>query len=173
MERKNNQGFPEYDVHLIICFSFLNPPVYLIQKRSTSKYTVTSLPVEMILRFVNYLMIVLFSLAAVVQYNDPDPLRWMLIYGAACVASILYALKKLNWIAASAVIFISGIWALLKIPHLTVDGFRHMMEEVSMIYPGVEAAREFLGLLIIFFWVTGLAIAGYREKRGKVPSVSE
>lgn len=124
----------------------------------------------MILRFSNYLMIVVFALAVLVQYNDLNPLRWMLIYGAACVVCILYAVKKLHWIGASTIVFISGTWALLKIPYLTVDGFRHMMEEVSMIHPGVEAAREFLGLLIIFSWVTVLAVSSYRKKKNKLPA---
>ncbi|MDX1640991.1 MAG: transmembrane 220 family protein [Balneolaceae bacterium] len=127
----------------------------------------------MILRFANYLMIAVFILAIIVQYNDVNPLRWMLIYGAACVICILFALKKLHWIASSVVLFISGVWALMKIPDLTVNGFQHMLDEVHMIQTGVEAAREFLGLLIIFAWVAVLAISNYREKKGKVAVPSD
>lgn len=126
----------------------------------------------MILRVANYLMIVLFLLAVVVQYNDTNPFRWMLIYGAASLVSILFALKKLNWIATSSVLLITGIWALMKIPHLTGNGFRHMLDEVQMNQAGVEAAREFLGLLIIFVWVSVLAISTYRKK-DKAPPIAE
>lgn len=127
----------------------------------------------MILRFANYLMIAVFVLAVIVQYNDPNPLRWMLIYGTACLVCIMFALKKLHWITAFTVVFISGIWALLKIPDLTVTGFQHMLDEVRMIQTGVEAAREFLGLLIIFTWVTVLAVSSYRKRKGKVPGTSK
>lgn len=126
----------------------------------------------MILRFANYLMIAVFLLAVLVQYNDVDPISWMLIYGAACLICILFALNKLHLIVASAVLLISGVWALMKIPYLTKDGFQHMMEEVSMIHPGVEDAREFMGLLIIFAWVAVLAFSSYRKKRGKISPVS-
>jgi hypothetical protein len=34
-------------------------------------------------------MAVLFLVAAAVQYNDPDPLRWMAIYGLAGLACLL------------------------------------------------------------------------------------
>ena len=121
----------------------------------------------MIFRFLNYVMIVLFILAAVVQYNDPNPLRWMLIYGAASLICILYTLKKLHWLAASSLLFVTGIWALLKIPDLTTYGFQHMFDEVKMTQMGVPAAREFLGLLIIFVWITLLAYSVYRDKNGQ------
>ena len=127
----------------------------------------------MILRFVNYLMIAVFILAVLVQYNDVNAFRWMLIYGVACLICILFALKKLHWIAASTVLFISGVWALLKIPDLTASGFQHMLDEVHMTQTGVEAAREFLGLLIIFVWITVLTISSYRKKKGKISPVSE
>lgn len=121
------------------------------------------------IRFINYLMIAVFVLAVIVQYNDAQPFRWMLIYGAACLICILFALNKLHWIAASSVVFISGVWALLKIPQLTVPGFQRMFDDVYMTQTGVEAAREFLGLIIIFIWVTTLAISIYRKKRDKMP----
>lgn len=127
----------------------------------------------MILRFANYLMIAVFLLAAIAQYNDPDPLQWILIYGLASLACIFFALKKLHWIIASTVVFISGIWALLKIPYLTASGFRHMFDELTMMQTGVEAAREFLGLFIIFAWVLILAISSYNKKREKIPPVSK
>jgi Transmembrane family 220, helix len=37
-------------------------------------------------RVINWVMAVLFLFAAVVQYNDPDPVRWMAMYLAACDA---------------------------------------------------------------------------------------
>lgn len=113
----------------------------------------------MILRIVNYLMITVFALSVIVQYNDPDSLRWMLIYGAACVVCILFAVKKLSRLAGALVAAIAGVWALMIVPELTINGFRHMLDDVHMTQTGVEAAREFLGLLIIFAWLVVLVVS--------------
>ena len=32
-------------------------------------------------------MAAMFAAAALLQYNDPDPVRWVLVYGAAAVLS--------------------------------------------------------------------------------------
>lgn len=127
----------------------------------------------MILRFVNFLMIVVFALSVIVQYNDANAVRWMLIYGATCMVSILFVAKKLHWLAAAAVAVVSGGWALLKIPGLTRAGFLHMLDEVHMTQTGVEAAREFLGLLIICAWVGTLAVSVYRENKRQSGSTQE
>ena len=42
----------------------------------------------------NALMLPLFVLSVVVQYNDPDPIRWMSIYGAAAVVCGLELRRK-------------------------------------------------------------------------------
>jgi hypothetical protein len=119
----------------------------------------------MILRFTNYLMIAIFALAAIVQYNDVNAIRWMLVYGAAFIISLRYAMGKMHWATATALAGVCIIWALFKIPDLTTEGFFHMMDEVRMIQTGVEAAREFLGLLFIAGWMTTLTFVTRREKK--------
>lgn len=119
----------------------------------------------MILRFANYLMITIFALAAIVQYNDVNAIRWMLVYGAAFIISLRFAMEKLHWATAAALASVCLIWALFKVPDLTISGFQHMMDEVRMIQTGVEAAREFLGLLFIVGWMTILTFATRREKK--------
>lgn len=116
------------------------------------------------MKFSNYIMIVVFGLAAVVQYNDTNAIRWMLVYGAAFIISLRFAMEKLHWARASALAGVCTIWAMFKIPYLTAEGFQHMFEEVQMMQTGVEAAREFLGLLIIVGWVTVLAVSAYRRR---------
>jgi transmembrane protein TMEM220 len=41
------------------------------------------------MRFLDLTMALLFAFAAALQFNDPDPIRWIAIYGAACVLSLL------------------------------------------------------------------------------------
>ena len=45
------------------------------------------------------LFLLMFAFSVVVQVNDPDPLAWMVIYGAAALACLLSLLGKLPWIA--------------------------------------------------------------------------
>ena len=165
MNNEKNQDFPEFVNNLILIILLFHIRCYLGEHCSAKELSNKNM-----IRFINYLMISIFVLAAIVQYNDPQPLRWMLMYGAAALVCILYALKKLHWVTASTIVFISGVWTLLKIPQLTVYGFQHMFDDVYMIQTGVEAAREFLGLIIIFIWATTLGISTYREKRKKIPT---
>ena len=45
------------------------------------------------------MMAVLFLIAAALQYNDPDPLRWMAIYGLAVLACLLALAGRLPRLA--------------------------------------------------------------------------
>lgn len=117
------------------------------------------------LRYLNYLVIIVFALAAIVQYNDVHGLRWMLVYGAASVLSILFSLKRLHRATSTALAIVCLIWALFKVPDLTVSGFQHMFDEVQMMQTGVQAAREFLGLLLITSWMTLLTFKTRKEKQ--------
>lgn len=112
----------------------------------------------MILRYVNYVMIILFAISAAVQYNDPDPAAWVAIYLALCAVSVFYALGKLRPVAGWLVAGAAALWALTITPDLTATGFQHMFEEIQMRYPGVEAAREFSGLLIMAIWAGVLSL---------------
>lgn len=106
----------------------------------------------MLFRYTNYIFAFLFGLSAIAQINDPDPLFWVMIYGAGSLVSFLYAFNKLWWVFALVVTLIAGIWALTIIPDLTLSGFQNILEEIGMSYIGVEAAREFSGLIIIALW---------------------
>ncbi|GAB3203167.1 membrane-bound ClpP family serine protease [Pontibacter aydingkolensis] len=79
-----------------------------------------------------------------VQYNDPDPLVWMLIYGFAAIICFLAAFNRaphtLLWI--TAILFITGgiyMWP-EKYEGLSVGG-----GDIR----NIEEARESLGLFLI------------------------
>ena len=97
-------------------------------------------------------MIFLFALSAAVQFNDPDPAAWVAIYLALCVVSILFALDKLRPVFGWLVAAVAFAWAITITPDLTYTGFQNIAEEIQMRYPGVEAAREFSGLIIMSLW---------------------
>ncbi|MCC5943144.1 MAG: transmembrane 220 family protein [Balneolaceae bacterium] len=110
------------------------------------------------IRYINYFFTVLFIFSAVVQYNDPDPIRWITIYMAAALFCILFSLQRLTWKPAAILSAVALFWAIFTIPELSVSGFRHMLSDVHMMEQGTEAAREFLGLLIVTGWIGVLAI---------------
>ena len=118
------------------------------------------------IRYLNYFFVLLFLFSAAVQYNDPEPIRWMAIYLAATGLSVLFALQKLSWKFAALLAGIAVLWALTIIPDLTAHGFRNMFSDVSMMQQGTEEAREFLGLLLVAGWMLVLTFSvKKREKK--------
>lgn len=117
----------------------------------------------------NVVMGLAFGFSVAVQVNDPDPLRWMAIYGAAAVICgaelkrrvrpqypILLAAAALAWAASIAPRVIGKI------------RFGEMFAEFEMKNAGVEEAREMYGLLIVAFWMLAVAWAAGRRRRSTV-----
>jgi hypothetical protein len=111
------------------------------------------------MRIANYCFLVIFLLCLVVQYNDPDPVRWMIVYGAAAACCLLYAMQKLPIYLSVVTAIVGTLWILLLLP--AVWGKAIPLNEVfSMIHmfsPGVEEVREVGGLAIVVGWMTVLA----------------
>jgi hypothetical protein len=118
-----------------------------------------------IVDFVNYFFLLIFLLCMAVQYNDPDPLQWMAIYGAALVCCILFAVRKLAPYMAAAVGLAALAWAVLILPEVwerTIP-IKEVFATIHMLSPGVEEMREMGGLLIVSFWMFVLFL---KSKRG-------
>jgi len=109
----------------------------------------------------NWIMTLVFLMCVAVQYNDPDPVRWMTIYGLAMAACLLFVSGKLRWPFPVAVGVAALLWAASIVPHLI--GKSIPMNEVfgtmRMISEPVEEAREMGGLLIVAFWMLVLLLA--------------
>jgi hypothetical protein len=98
-----------------------------------------------------------FGLFLAVQYNDPDPVRWMAIYGAAMVASGLAAAKMLPKFVAPAIGLAALVWAAIWAP----AALSHWpsfddLTRWHMVNLGSEEARELIGLLIVGAWMAAL-----------------
>lgn len=94
---------------------------------------------------------------AVLQYNDPDPAVWMAVYfgmSALCLWSAFGALPR---VVPAVVVVAALIGAYLLWPE-TYQGLSGKMDS----RPGVELARESLGLLICAL------VAAYLAWRGPV-----
>ena len=109
-------------------------------------------------------MALLFAFAAALQFNDPDPIRWIAIYIAACVLSIRAATRRRVSPAASLAVFaIASVWAaLIAFGGPAASEYRHMFDAWEMKSPSVEEAREASGLLIVAAWMIVLFLRGVR-----------
>lgn len=99
---------------------------------------------------------VLFFVFALVQLNDPDPLIWLIVYGAMVVISVMTVLRRYP---VRVMTVMAAGYLILTVMHF--DGFtdwlaspdrRLLFDDLAkMQYPYIEEAREFLGLLICLF----------------------
>jgi hypothetical protein len=109
----------------------------------------------------------LFVFAAVLQYNDADPLRWMAIYLAAAIAcGLAVAGRRIIWVPAM-VGAISLAWAVTYVVRgvPTVSPL-HMFDEWEMKNQQVLETRELFGLAIILAWMMVLMFAAWRRRQG-------
>ncbi|MQA31248.1 MAG: hypothetical protein GEU82_15675 [Luteitalea sp.] len=118
-------------------------------------------------RVFNWAMAALFGLAAVLQLNDPDPARWMAIYGAAMLVAA-YAGRR-GGVPAWAPLLVAAVallWGLVWSTDVADPGiYTRMFEQWEMRNMAVEEARETSGLLIVGGWMAVLALHGRRRRR--------
>lgn len=121
-------------------------------------------PVATWFKVVSWAMAGLLFLCVALQYNDPDPIRWMAMYGAGAGASVVLPIKKpaaalalvvglvaLAWAAP----LIYAVWGQIELSDLT----NKMSEKGG----AVEVGREAGGLLIEGVWL--MFAAAYRGAR--------
>ena len=107
------------------------------------------------------LFLLMFAFSVVVQVNDPDPLTWMAIYGAAAIACLLSLMGRLPWSFAVITGLIALVWAATIAPRVIGQvPFLDMFAEFEMKDIGVEESREMYGLLIVGGW---MAVLGHRS----------
>lgn len=100
-----------------------------------------------------------FLLSAAVQWNDPDPAGWIILYLFAALASGLEAGRQGTWHLPAAVTTVALGWALLLLPEVRLDAIPRLLEGWGMYSPGVEEGREMGGLLMVAGWSGALAWA--------------
>ena len=107
------------------------------------------------------LFLLMFVFSVVVQVNDPDPLPWIAIYGAASIACLLSLVGRLPWWFAVITGLMALAWAATIAPRVIGQvPFLDMFAEFEMRDIAVEESREMYGLLIIGGW---MAVVGHRS----------
>ena len=114
----------------------------------------------------NAIMMLLFIFAGVVQFNDPDPLVWMAIYGLAAVVCGLEARRRGPVWAPIALAIIALVWAGTIYYRVRGVPIGSLFAEWEMRDLRVEEAREMYGLAIVGIWM--VVIAAARRPRNKM-----
>jgi len=109
------------------------------------------------MKLLNWLFCLSFLLSAVLQYNDPDPVVWILMWGVAGVACLLHGIGKLPQKLPIIVGVIALVWGFALLPGIirTAADIRwnEVFMQASMSNITVEWVREMGGLLIIAIWM--------------------
>ena len=118
------------------------------------------------LKYLNLFMCGAFGLSAILQFNDPDPIIWIIIYGFATFFAVAYHSNlKIDWIffgVFSSITFIWGLFLFLDLNETVY--FFELFAEFSMKNSTVEVGRESGGLLLISIWTSVLTMDKFRNK---------
>lgn len=110
-------------------------------------------------RTADALMLVAFALSVLVQLNDPDPLRWIAIYGLSSVACVFALVGRGHWLFPATVGALAAGWAAAIAPRVVgAVPFLDMFSAFEMANVGIEESREMYGLLIVAIWMGVLAL---------------
>lgn len=102
-------------------------------------------------------MVLVFAAAAVVQFDDPDPMLWVLLYGGGSLCCLLFLMGRCPlWLPAG----LSGLYGLSSLYLLgrvvfTVGFLDPTGEEMMGV---TETGRELLGIVLMAGWTGLLAL---------------
>lgn len=103
-------------------------------------------------RTINSMLFVVFALFAIVQFNDPDSLHWILLYTLVALLSIISNYKVLPRLFVGILIvgFIgyAGLHFSYFMNWLEIEHKDELFGEMVYEKPYLEGTREFLGLLM-------------------------
>ena len=119
------------------------------------------------MKILNAFLALMFIAFACLQYNDPDPLGWILVYGVVAVLCAMAALGRPypRWGVIATAIVIGGwmLWLLPSMVNWIGMGMPSITGTMQAHEPYIEEVREFLGLLIALLAVLHLMRAGRRK----------
>jgi hypothetical protein len=107
----------------------------------------------------NAIMLLMFVFSVVVQVNDPDPLVWMAIYGAAAAVCGLEIRRKTPAWAPVAIALIALVWAGSIYSRAHDVPISALFAAWEMRELRIEEAREMYGLTIVGVWMMAIVVA--------------
>jgi len=105
------------------------------------------------MKVINIVLTILFAVFAVVQFNDPDPWFWVLLYGFIAVISgfaIVGKYYKRAIYIGMAICFLGVVIFYPDFRDWMNMGSPNIAESMKAEKPHIEFVREFFGLVICF-----------------------
>lgn len=119
-------------------------------------------------KVVHLLLAAAFASFAYLNLNDPDPIKWVLAYGAVAVLFAFAAFGRADRRMVGALAVALFVWMCSMITGM-VDWFQLGMPSITGSMqahePHIEVVREFLGLLIAVLALVGLYFTTSRSAR--------
>jgi hypothetical protein len=106
-----------------------------------------------------WIMAALFLTSSILQYNDPDPLLWVLIYSVASVVSIFFALGRISFLIPLLFGILALVGGYLSFP-AKFEGFEIGAGDIKNIEEGREAVGLILISLIMFAFAVRTRLGG-------------
>lgn len=114
-------------------------------------------------KFLGGVFAILFLSSAVLQYNDPDPLLWIAIYGIATLVTLGFLFNKVSFVVP-ALVGLLGVGGFFLIFPEKFEGFTIGNGDTK----NIEEAREAFGLLIIALMMFIFAIRIRFKNKSKI-----
>ena len=121
-----------------------------------------------LLKVLNVVFGGVFLLGALVQYNDPDPWRWVAIYLAAAAACFCFDRFARAWVLAAVIGAIALVWSLTLTGVIGDVGVGELFQPMEPQGGPIETGRELGGLWIIAAWMAVLLAVAARERRERL-----
>ena len=106
----------------------------------------------------------LYFVSAGLQYNDPDPQAWVLIYSAAAAALILPPGGRWTRGVCSFVAVVALVWGALLLPEASGVALSDLTASMQAKGGRVEIAREAGGLLLVALGMVGALMLDHRAR---------
>lgn len=110
-------------------------------------------------------MAVLYSVSVGLQVNDPDPARWMILYGAAAIAAGILPARRIMAVPAALVGLVATAWGAYLVSEVAgVLEVSDLWMKMSEKGGAVEVGREAGGLATVaVFLLPGAAFRATRR----------
>jgi Ca2+/H+ antiporter len=133
------------------------------------------------MKAVNWFFVILFTLSAGLQYNDPDPYIWipLYLYGAyICFQSIRGKYQRLTYIIGFITYTVYAVFLFFDTTGVWSWYHEHDAENIAQSMkatkPWIEETREFFGLLLLliallinWLWWRSKRLAGLLPDPGR------
>lgn len=119
------------------------------------------------MRYLYIILAIIFILFSYWQFNDPDAMIWMVVYGLVAIfhlAAFRGVFLKWSIITAGVACL---IWMLTMLPGFLdwiANGMPSITTEMKTDEPHIEIVREFLGLLICVVALAHLSVRAWNKQ---------